>query len=310
MESDVPPLEVGKSAAIETQTAENSSALGAAWSALLAVAAARRAGQQCDLSAVNHPDLAALYGELARACGNPGYVLAHLGQSLDGCIAAASGHAQFVTGPANLVHLHRVRALADAIVVGGQTVAADNPQLTTRLVEGPSPVRVVLDRCARLSSDLRVFSDGAAPTLRVCASHVTVPSVGREDWIQVPEHDGELHLGAVIEQLARRGLPVLFVEGGGVTVSRFFERGLVDRLQIAVAPVLIGRGVPGISLPSVADMTQARRPQARRFLMGDDVLWDLDWRAAPSAISATANEAPACLDVVAARLPRRPEVQA
>src|SRR5476649_535247 len=93
----------------------------------------------------------------------------HLGQSLDGFIATHAGESQFVTGEENILHLHRMRALCDAVVVGAGTVAADDPQLTTRLVPGVSPLRVVLDPARRLANHYRVFQDGAAETLYICA---------------------------------------------------------------------------------------------------------------------------------------------
>ena len=89
----------------------------------------------------------------------------HLGQSLDGFIATRAGDSQFVTGPENIVHLHRMRALSDAVIVGAGTVAADDPLLTTRQVSGPHPLRVVFDPGGRLDERYRIFSDPGTPTL-------------------------------------------------------------------------------------------------------------------------------------------------
>lgn len=223
-------------------------------------------------------DLFNLYGNIA--CGRSlragSLTVAHLGQSIDGCIATASGHSLYVTGQANLVHLHRLRALSDAIVVGAGTCAADDPRLTTRLVQGPSPVRVVLDREATLPARLTMFNDQRAETLVVCAEGRIPASVSPEHTVHVPLVDGRLSLPAVRDALERRGLQVLFVEGGGVTVTHFVEAGLVDRLHVAIAPVLIGLGRRGIALPSAVDMTTALRPAAQLYRMGEDVLWDLD----------------------------------
>ncbi len=103
-----------------------------------------------------------LYRPLLDAAAGQPYVVAHLGQSVDGRIATRSGDSRYVTGPENLLHLHRMRALSDAIVVGARTVEADDPQLTTRLVRGRSPTRVIIDPSARLGADRRVFRDGRA----------------------------------------------------------------------------------------------------------------------------------------------------
>jgi riboflavin-specific deaminase-like protein len=233
-------------------------------------------------------DLVALYLPfLQPVSAQAGFrAVAHLGQSLDGCVATHDGDACFVTGEANIVHLHRMRALADAVIVGAGTAANDDPQLTTRLVPGPNPVRVIVDPKARLSPNLRVFADAAAPTLHCCdavleggavldaAERLQVPACSRADG-------GGLDLSALCERLRARGLVRLFVEGGGVTVSRFLSGGLLDRLQIAVAPLIIGRGRPGISLPCVPRLSEALRPASRVFRMGADVLYDLDLGRVP-----------------------------
>jgi riboflavin biosynthesis pyrimidine reductase len=79
---------------------------------------------------------------------------------------------------------------------------------------------------------------------------------------------------AIVEALARRGLGRIFVEGGGVTVSRFLEAGTFSRLHVTICPIFIGRGRPGISLPAIDDLGDALRPRARRFDFGDDILFD------------------------------------
>ena len=104
------------------------------------------AGWQSCLAA-DDPDhaLLDLYLPICSATAAQPITVGHLGQSLDGFIAMHTGESQFVTGPQNILHLHRMRALCDAVIVGAGTVAADNPQLTTRHVPGPSPLRVVFD---------------------------------------------------------------------------------------------------------------------------------------------------------------------
>lgn len=214
----------------------------------------------------------------------PGYpeaplTLGHLGQSLDGYIATDRGESCFVTGPENILHLHRLRALCDAVLVGAETVATDDPRLTTRLVPGDSPVRVVLDPRRRLPADRRVLEDGAAPTLLVCAEGLAGPGhLGQAELLAVPATAGRLRLDALVEALHRRGLRRLFVEGGGLTVSAFLAAGLLDRLQVAVAPLLIGEGRRGLSLPAGVPLGDCLRPDCRVFRMGADILFDCDLR--------------------------------
>jgi diaminohydroxyphosphoribosylaminopyrimidine deaminase/5-amino-6-(5-phosphoribosylamino)uracil reductase len=209
------------------------------------------------------------------------FVVGQLGQSLDGRIATDSGASHFVTGRRDIERLHRLRALADAVVVGASTVEHDDPRLTVRLVEGPSPVRVVLDPSARLDSDRRVFHEPVARTLVVVRDEARSDSSGgARDEVVVPWSEREgFDLTVLLARLRSRGLRRVLVEGGGVTVSRFLRAGLLDRLHLTVAPMLIGSGRPSITLDTIASLDQALRPKCRRFTLGEDVLFDLDLRS-------------------------------
>lgn len=216
------------------------------------------------------------------------WVVGQLGQSLDGCIATHNGDSFFVNGPEGLVHVHRLRALCDAVIVGAGTACLDNPQLTTRRAAGPNPTRVVIDPNLRVPAGARVFTDGQAPTLLVCdPEHArrAAARVGADRVIAVarsPALQGQIPLGEVVAALHGRGLDLLFVEGGGVTVSQFVRQGCLDRLHLLVAPVMIGAGHPGLQVRRADTMREALRPPARTFALGTDLLWDLDLRASPA----------------------------
>ena len=225
---------------------------------------------------------------LDRTADSPAWSVGQLGQSLDGCVATQGGDSSFINGPQVLAHLHRLRALADAVLVGAGTAASDNPRLTTRRVSGPNPVRVLLDPGLRVPADAHVFTDGAAPTLLVCDAARRAEAaarVGADQVIVVPAQADDavaagawLDLAALQAALLARGLRVLFVEGGGITVSRFIAQRRLDRLHLSVAPVVIGDGRPGLQLPPAARMQDALRPANSLFTMGQDVLWDLALR--------------------------------
>ena len=233
-------------------------------------------------------DVVSLYLPICSATPSRPLTIGHLGQSIDGFIATHSGDSQFVTGDENMVHMHRLRALCDAIVVGAGTVAADNPQLTTRRVSGQNPLRAVLDPERRLAPTARVFVDDAAPTLYFCgrsrvADHET--HIGAAEIAALDER-GPAPVAQVIAALRARGCPRVFVEGGGVTISACLEADLLDRLQITVAPVLIGDGRPAVRLAPPERLRDCRRPAYRVFRMGGDVLFDCDLRAEGGETSA------------------------
>jgi riboflavin-specific deaminase-like protein len=224
-----------------------------------------------------------LYLPVSSATAQCPITVAHLGQSLDGFIATPSGESTFVTGPENILHLHRLRALCDAVVVGAGTVSTDNPRLTTRLVTGTNPTRVVLDPACRLSAAFTIFSDQQARTLRVCAAGKGAAAFegSDEERLEVSTRGARLNLSELMQALRARGYHRVLVEGGGVTVSSFLEAGLVDRLHIAIAPVLIGAGRPALRLPPQSRLQDCLRMRHRVHRSGEDILFDCDLRAPP-----------------------------
>ncbi len=212
--------------------------------------------------------------------GRP-FVVAQLGQTLDGRIATESGESRWINRDAALDHVHALRASVDAVLVGIGTVIADDPLLNVRRVVGPNPARVVLDPNGRLplAAKLLGAADGARRVVvRDAACDVPVPP--GVEVVRIARENGCLPPLAVIEALFALGLQRVLIEGGAVTVSAFIDAGAVDRLHVLVAPMLMGSGKPGLALTPIVRLGDALRPATRVHVLADgDVLFDCDLRS-------------------------------
>lgn len=210
--------------------------------------------------------------------GQPGGTVAigQIGQSLDGRIATPTGHSHYINGEAGLAHLHRLRALVDAVVVGVGTALADDPQLTVRRVAGPNPARVVIDPSGRLPANARLFVADGARRLVVTGTDAGGPVAPGVETVALPRFEGRIEPGAILDALAERGLRRVLIEGGADTVSRFLAAGCLDRLHVVVAPIILGSGRVGLTLPPIERADQALRVPVQTHRLGDEVLFDFD----------------------------------
>ena len=227
-----------------------------------------------------------LFGPLQAGSADDLVVVGQIGQSLDGRIATESGHSKYINGPAGLDHLHRLRALVDAVVIGVGTALADDPQLTVRRVAGPQPARVVIDPNGRLPASARVFaSDGVRRLLVTAIGTRCTPPTGVE-ILALPTADGRIAPPAILAALAEHGLRRLLIEGGADTVSRFLVAGCLDRLHVIVAPTILGSGRASFILPPIERADQALRMPVHAHQLDDEVLFDCDLSAQRVAIGA------------------------
>jgi diaminohydroxyphosphoribosylaminopyrimidine deaminase / 5-amino-6-(5-phosphoribosylamino)uracil reductase len=196
-----------------------------------------------------------------------------LATSLDGRIATATGESRWITGEPARLEGHRLRAEHDAILVGVETVLADDPELTVRLPSedpGRQPLRVVLDSCLRTPPTAKV---AAANTLILTTSE-PLP-VGSAEVLRVAAEDGRPTIPAVLNALAARNVASVMIEGGGQVAASFLRAGAVDRLEWFRAPILLGgEGRPCVAALALAKLADA--PKFRRLdvqSVGED-LWE------------------------------------
>lgn len=216
-----------------------------------------------------------VYGPLLRSnVPHASFVIGQMGQSLDGRIATASGHSHYINGPAAILHLHRLRALVDAVVIGVGTAIADNPQLTVRHVSGPQPARVIIDPNGRLPAASRCLEPDGVRRVVIGAG---APPPGVEH-VRLNVTAGGLDPLEILKALRDAGFKRILIEGGGQTVSRFIEAKALDRLHVMVAPLIIGAGPVGLSFGAISDLKDAARPRTWRYDMpGGDVLFDCEF---------------------------------
>ena len=165
--------------------------------------------------------------------------------TLDGKIATSTGDSKWITGEEARTYAHRLRKQHDAVLVGIGTVLADDPEMTTRMVQGKNPIRIVLD--AKLQTNImNAVLNPAAPTIIVtsleadedkAALFSVLPNV---EILRLPFENGRVDIKLLIEELAAREITSLLVEGGSSVLGAFKDAGLADRICAFVAPKLLG----------------------------------------------------------------------
>lgn len=208
------------------------------------------------------------------------FVVAQLGQSLDGRIATPTGESRWINQPSALDHVHRLRATVDGVVVGVGTVVADDPLLNVRRVAGRHPMRIVIDPSGRCPATAKVFNDDGIRRIVVRGQEAKGELPDGVEVIRIAAHGRTLAPDEIVTALFHAGVKTMLVEGGAWTVSQFIDAGVVDRLHVMVAPVILGSGKTGLELRPIARLAEAQRPVTDVHVMPDgDVLFDCDLRS-------------------------------
>ena len=192
--------------------------------------------------------------------------------SLDGKVAAAGGDARWISGEQSRALVHEMRAGCDAVMVGAGTARRDDPELTVRLAEGRDPVRVVVSRGGELPPQAKLLA-GEVPTILLC-DRLAGDRPGFAANVEVIETGGDLAAG--LRELARRGLLDILFEGGPTLAAALVEAGLLDRLALFVAPLVIGRGAPDLFATSAVDQLSdaLRLGDGEWSQVGSDLLFE------------------------------------
>jgi diaminohydroxyphosphoribosylaminopyrimidine deaminase / 5-amino-6-(5-phosphoribosylamino)uracil reductase len=263
----------------------------------------RSAGIAVDLGLIEDEcrELNSVYYKYAET-GLP-FVTVKFAASLDGQIATATGDSQWISSKPSLRLAHELRRDHDAVMVGIGTVILDDPQLTVRLVDGPSPLRVIVDGRLRIPLTAKVLSaEGPSRTFIATTDRadperikqleelgITVRVLPRAvvaRWVQTPP-DGDLasetsellpalvDLSALLKQLGEAGVGSILVEGGAGIITALLAGHKADRLVVAIAPKIIGRGIPAVGdlhIHRLSDAITFSAVKTRK--LGNDIIFD------------------------------------
>lgn len=217
--------------------------------------------------------------------GRP-FITLKMAQTADGYIAAADGESQWISGQQSRKMVHRWRSEYDAVLVGRTTAMVDNPSLTVRHVSGRQPQRIVLDGPYELPKELNLFSDkfeekttiitwnkeasatDADPMLKMMQQNYF-----RGEIIQVSKVDGHVDLRQAFKALGEKGISSVLVEGGQQLSSALIRQGLADKLELFIAPKLLGAGTRSLINIGINKMKEiAELKEVSWTKVGDDML--------------------------------------
>lgn len=216
--------------------------------------------------------------------GTP-FVTAKFAMSLDGKIATKTGDSRWISCEESRRYAHNLRFAVDAVMVGANTVLADDPHLTVRCCGGRGgtakrqPLRIIVDGRGRLPLSARLLSEPGKTIVAIGraateAEKTAFVSIGAE-LMELPAGDMQVDLKKLLEILGKYGITSVLVEGGGILLGSLFDAGLIDKVVAFVAPVIIGGGeaktaVAGTGISELADACRLKRVKVENF--GSDLM--------------------------------------
>lgn len=208
------------------------------------------------------------------------FVTAKFAMSLDGKIATKNGDSKWISSDESRKYVHYLRFTADAIMAGVNTILVDDPHLTTRCSGGrggtakEQPLRVIVDGKGRTPVTARVFSEPGGTLVALgrpaTPEEASAFAQAGAEVLELPSEEGLVNLEGLLKVLGERGVTSVLVEGGGILLGSLFDRGLVDKVIVFIAPIIIGgekakTAIGGEGVDKVVDSVKLQRVKVERF---------------------------------------------
>ena len=200
------------------------------------------------------------------------YLLGHLAQTLDGFIATQTGESKYISSEENLFHIHALRAISDIIIVGYNTVRLDNPLLTTRLVKGKNPMRIILDKNNKLDKKYG-YDNKDGNGYKIISDKLRSSD---HNIFQLPIINNQFDEKDIISLMTKLNKKIIFIEGGGKTISSFYEKNLLHKLHLCISPIILGQGISSFVVPKKESLNKVSDHKISYNKMGCDILCDID----------------------------------
>jgi riboflavin-specific deaminase-like protein len=181
-------------------------------------------------------------------------VYLHVAQSLDGKIATNSGHSKWIGNMENRIHSHRIRALVDGVMIGGNTLRNDKPKLNVRHVEGKDSVKIVITSEENNYDSLCTNNNSKIICIGPKNDKLKDPKV---TYISVEKNNGVLNPSEILMALKTQGIRSILLEGGKETIKHFLKNNLISMMEFHIAPLLFGSGINAIEFDEIKEVSEA-----------------------------------------------------
>ena len=181
------------------------------------------------------------------------FTCVHIAQTIDGKIATPTGKSKWIGNEDNLIHAHRIRALVDAVLIGGNTFRIDKPKLNVRLVKGENPVKIII-----ANSKLSLETLSAGKTFLMSNTLLDYDELPKETETMIIENENcWIDSKTLLKELKEKDIHSILIEGGTQTIRKFIEEKTLSRIEFHIAPMLFGSGLNGIELEEIDDLESA-----------------------------------------------------